>query len=65
MDTCIQCQRSTADIEAGGCTPIMFLRRRPMGPGEYLICSTCARRVRVEQDERAAEADRQAERAGV
>lgn len=65
MDACVQCRRTTADIEATGHTPIMLWRPRPMGRSEYVICLACARDVREQQDERAAEADRQAERSGV
>jgi hypothetical protein len=65
IDACIQCRRTTADIEATGHTPIMLWRPRPMGNSEYVICLACARQVRVEQDERAQEAIREAERSGV
>jgi hypothetical protein len=58
IDTCIQCGH---EAKHGS---IMLTRSRPMGLGEYLLCIACARRVRKEQDERAQEAIRTAEKAG-
>lgn len=55
-DVCIQCGE-------GGWT-LLLTRPRPLGCGEYQICFGCARRIRKEQDERAQEAIRVAERAG-
>lgn len=61
--TCIQCNRTADEIGHGA---QLLTRARPYRKlGEYQICLECARRVAREQDERAREADEQAERSGV
>lgn len=62
MNTCIQCLRTADEIGHG---TMLLTRPMPMGPGAYQICLACARRVREEQDQRAQEAIRVAERSGV
>jgi hypothetical protein len=59
VDTCIQCGH---EAKHGS---IMLTRPRPMKMGEYQVCVDCARRIRKEQDARAQEAIRVAERAGI
>jgi hypothetical protein len=60
MSVCIQCQREPAHGQ------VLLTRQRPQMRGEstYDLCLECARRIRAEQDERAQEAIREAERAG-
>jgi hypothetical protein len=69
MTACVQCRRSPADLGANRLAEFsQFMTRKPPKPScapEYVICFGCAVRVKEEQDERAAEADRQAERSGV
>jgi hypothetical protein len=67
VETCIQCGLTADEIGAGHPASLAMLltRPRPLGVGDYQICLDCARRIRKEQDERAQEAIRVAERSGV
>lgn len=60
-DACVMCRRTADEIGHGA---ILLSRKRPTHPSEYAICLGCAREVRKQEDQRAQEAIRQAERAG-
>ena len=68
MNECIRCHRTAAELganrEAGFAQ--LLTRRRPLLKREstYQVCFGCARAIREEQDERAQDAIKQAERAG-
>lgn len=58
---CIACNRTADEIGHGA---VLLTRARPAHRSEYQVCLECARRIHEEQDKRAQEAIRQAERAG-
>lgn len=64
-DTCIMCRRTAGQMLAERVGFQLLWRRRPTHDSEYQICLECAVRVKGEQDQRAQEAVRQAERSGV
>lgn len=63
-DACIQCRRTADDLGHGA---VLMTRQRPLvrGTSTYQVCIECARKIRVEQDARAQEAIKEAERSGV
>lgn len=61
IDACIQCRRTADEIGVVGAA--LLWRRRPYHASEYAVCFACALEIRKQQDERAQEAIRIAERA--
>ena len=68
-DACIQCRRTANELGQNRLAEFaQLLYRDPPPPSKaptYRICFECAVRVKREQDARAQEAIRQAERSGV
>jgi hypothetical protein len=64
VSVCVQCQRTEDDFGKG-----VTMLYRPPPPESYAppyhVCSACAMRIRRDQDERAQQAIREAERSGV